>query len=348
MFSLRPITARVARRFIADGFDRGAETVEIDPAARVERPPVLFLPDELERIVGHTPGQDPQEDLERLLHTSRVERATVARIVPDVVIADGTLLRRTGIEVVGAGAKRAVLRGPLAAVPEALLCTQWVIERFFGHWIGDGWAREQLAIDRGLVPAVFDPARYGHAAGYRALTGLRAVDTSDTRVGRLWVLDDRGYNPGRAERYNRVRARLRAETPAGGPARVFIRRGATAVGRQMLNEEEVIATLAGRGFTIISPEDMTAAQIAGALRDARIVAGIEGSALAHANAAIDAGACVFAIQPPRGFNSVHRLATADAGQRFAITVGDATANDDFTMPVDRLARALDMVEGALR
>lgn len=348
MFSLRPVTARIARRLVADGFERGAETVEIDPAARVERAPALFLPDELDRVVAHIEGLNPREDIERLLHTSRIEPATVARIVPDVIVADGTLLRHTGIEVLRSGGKRTVLRGRFATVPEAMLCTDWVIERFFGHWIGDGWSREQLAIDRGLVPAVLDPARYGHAKEYRALAGLYVVDASDTLIRRLWVVDDRGYNPGRTARYDRVRARLRAAVPAGGAPLVFIRRGATAVGRQMLNEDEVTAMLAARGFAIVSPEEMSATQIATALRDARIVVGIEGSALAHANATIAAGACVLAIQPPRGFNTIHRLATADAGQRFAFTVGDPTDGDAFTMPVDRLSRAIDMVEEALR
>ncbi len=343
MFSLRPITARIARRFVTDGFLRGAETVEIDAAARVERAPALFLSDELERIVGHTPGQDPQKDMERLLHSSRIEPATRAMIVSDVLVADGTLLRLTGLDVPGRGPRRAILRGDFPIIPEALLCTQWVIEHYFGHWIGDGWSREQLAIDRGLVPAVFDPARYGHAPGYRALTGLHAVGVANTRIARLWVLDDCGYNPGRLGRYNRVRERLRAAVPSGGPTRVFIRRGATAVGRQLLNEDEVTAALAARGFAIVAPEEMTAAQIAATLRDARIVVGVEGSALAHANAALDAGACVFAIQPPKWFNSVHRLATAGAGQLFGFTVADPAADDSFTMPIDRLCRAIDMV-----
>ncbi len=348
MFSLRPITARVMQRLSADGFWRGAETVECDAAGRVERAPPLFLPGELERIVAHYPGVSPRDDLDRLLHHDRVEPATEARIVRDVVIADGTLMRRGGVTVLRSDRKRAVLRGTIATVDEAMLCTDWVIERYFGHWVADGWSREQLAIDRGIVPGVLDPQRFGHGGGYRTLIGLPAVALADTLVRRLWMVDDRGYNPGRMARYRRVRARLRAAVRGGGPARVFIRRGAQAAGRQLLNEEAIIAALAARGFAIVAPEEETAEQIAATLRDARIVVGVEGSALAHANAVLGDGACVFAIQSPTSFNSIHRLATADAGLRFAFAVGEPGAAEGFTMPVERLSEAIDMVEEVLR
>lgn len=81
---------------------------------------------------------------------------------------------------------------------------------------------------------------------------------------------------------------------------------------------------------------------------ARIVVGVEGSALAHADAVLDPGACVFAIQSPASFNTIHRLATADAGLRFAFPGGEIAEGDDFTMPIKRPLRAIDMVEAALR
>lgn len=350
MFSLRPLTARIMRPLDAEGFWRGAETVDIDPAARVERPPALYLPDELDRIVAHCPGNVPEENLDRLLHASRIEPATTARIVPSVIIADGTLLRHGGVQVIRPGpGKRKVLSGSFATLPEAMLCTDYVIDRFFGHWVADGWSREQLAIDRGMTPMVFDPARYAHSEGYRRLIDLPARSIAESRVQRLWLIDDRGYNPGRMERFRRVRTRLRtALAGRSGPSAVFIRRGADAAGRALCNEAEVIAALVARGFTIISPDSLPAAQVGAALRDARIVVGVEGSALVHANAVLDPGACVFAIQSPTSFNAIHRLATADAGLRFALSVGDPAADYDFTMPVDRLLRAIDMVEAAMR
>ncbi|WP_341209391.1 glycosyltransferase family 61 protein [uncultured Sphingomonas sp.] len=350
MYSLRPLTARIVRPLDAGGFWRGAETVDIDPAGRVERAPALFLPDELDRIVAHYPGVAPKDDLDRLLHTSRIEPATTAQVVPDVIVADGTLLRHGGVQVIRPGpGKRKMLRGHFATLPEAMLCADYVIDRYFGHWVADGWSREQLAIERAMVPMVLDPARFGHSEGYRALFDLPARSIADTRVRRLWLIDDRGYNPARMERFRRVRARLRAAVAGrGGGDKVFIRRGAQAAGRNLCNEAEVIAALSARGFTIIAPDTLPVAQIAGALRDARIVVGVEGSALAHANAVLDPGACVFAIQSPASFNTIHRLATADVGLRFAFSVGDVATGDDFTMPVARLLRAIDMVEAAMR
>ncbi len=349
MFSLRPLTARIVRPLDAEGFWRGAETVEIDPAGRVERAPALHLPDELDRIVAHYPGVAPRDDLDRLLHTDRVEPATIARIIPDVIVADGTLLRHGAVQVLRPGPKRKILRGDFTTLPEAMLCADYVIDRYFGHWVADGWSREQLAVERGMVPMVLDPDRFGHSAGYRALIDLPARRLADTRVKRLWLIDDRGYNPARMERFRRVRARLRAAVAGGnGPPGVFIRRGTQAAGRTLRNEDEVIAALATRGFAVIAPDAMAPAAIAATLRDARIVIGVEGSALAHANAVLDAGACVFAIQSPTSFNTIHRLATADAGLRFAFSVGDPAAGDDFTMPVARLLRAVAMVEEAMR
>lgn len=347
MVRLRPITSRLMQRIVKDGVTRGAALVECDPAGRVERKPSLFLSDELDRIVGHHHGVSARENMDRLLHTSRDEPATTARILRDVVIADGTLLGATGVVVLRSGTRQPVLTRPLRRLPEAMLCTDWVIERYFGHWIADGWSREQLALDYAMVPSVLTTAAFTHTGQYRAMTGLHAQSLDNVRVDRLWIIDDRGYNVGRTERYNRVRARLRNATSRGGPRHVFIRRGEQAVGRSLLNEQEVTIALEQRGFVVIAPEQMTADAIASTLREARLVVGVEGSALAHANAAADCDACIFAIQSPTAFNSIHRLGTSAARQRFAFSVGDPDQGESFTMPVERLLRSLSMVESKL-
>jgi capsular polysaccharide biosynthesis protein len=115
----------------------------------------------------------------------------------------------------------------------------------------------------------------------------------------------------------------------------------------MLNEPEVTAALEQCGFVVIAPEQMEADAIATMLRDARVVVGVEGSALTHAAVAADRGACIFAIQSPTAFNSFYRLVTSAAGQHFAFSVGDPVEGERFTMPVDRLLRSIALVEAEL-
>lgn len=345
---LRPITGRALSRL--RGTELGSEAkarIEIDPPSRLPTPSPIALPDELDRVIGHYPGVDPGFNLRRLCDQDRHQPATTAYRIDDVVIADGTLLTRRNCAVLRDDRRRAILLSKPEVIPEAVICTEYVIERYFGHWVADGWGREQLALDREMTPLVLDRAPFPHEPGYRDLIDLHPRRVRHARVNRLWFVDDGGMNEQRMARLDRVRQRLRAATPKDGPARVFITRGGNAVGRALVNEAEVVERLSGLGFEILRPEDEAPIAIAGMLASASLVVAVEGSANAHAVAAMPAGAGLLTIQSPTEFNSVWRAATDGLGQRFGFTIGRAVDETRFAQPVDRLLRTIDLFDRAL-
>ena len=65
----------------------------------------------------------------------------------------GTLYFDGGYEVIGRSSRKRLLSGHHVYLGEAQLCSNYVIDRYFGHWLIDGLALELLAAQRSL-PAI--------------------------------------------------------------------------------------------------------------------------------------------------------------------------------------------------
>ena len=91
-------------------------------------------------------------------------------------------------------------------------------------------------------------------------------------------------------------ARVLARAPAGkGARRVYLSRRGQSM-RVMVGEAAFEKALAARGFTIVRPETMGAAEQVALMRDAEVVVGASGAALANA-VFLPRGARVVEIQP---------------------------------------------------
>ncbi|PIC00332.1 DUF563 domain-containing protein [Caulobacter sp. X] len=91
-------------------------------------------------------------------------------------------------------------------------------------------------------------------------------------------------------------ARVLARAPAGaGHRRVYLSRRGQSM-RVMVGEAAFEKALAARGFTIVRPETLDAAQQVALMRDAEVVVGASGAALANA-VFLSRGARVVEIQP---------------------------------------------------
>ena len=91
-------------------------------------------------------------------------------------------------------------------------------------------------------------------------------------------------------------ARVLARAPAGaGHRRVYLSRRGQSM-RVMVGEAKLEKALAARGFTIVRPETLDAAQQVALMRDAEVVVGASGAALANA-VFLSRGARVVEIQP---------------------------------------------------
>jgi capsular polysaccharide biosynthesis protein len=346
MIRFRPLISRiVGRLFKTAVVARASEILEISPAKAYPPVPATKLDDEEPRVIAAVGAVGVDKALARLNNPTTQGR-TRAFLVHDVLIADGAVMTATARECFQDRRRRMVLATAPKAIPDGMLCTSHVGERYFSHWLVDGLTHELLARDLGMTPLVLARTPWLHEKEYRELLEIHAQVVDTVRVERLWLLEDWELNAHRAERLEQLRTTLRSKIGRGGPERVFISRGQTGVGRSLKNEAEVRRALEDRSFVVIEPEKMSVAAIASTLASARIVVAVEGSAIGHAIIALPRGAGILAMQPPKRFNAMWKTFSDALGFHFGCTVGDDVDGDSFTQPVGRLLRTLDLLEVA--
>jgi len=110
----------------------------------------------------------------------------------------------------------------------------------------------------------------------------------------------------------RVLARVLARAPAGsGARRIYLSRRGHSM-RVMVGEAAFERALAARGFTIVRPEKLGAAEQVALMRDAEVVVGASGAALANA-VFLPRGARVVEIQPLNFTSQWVRAASRQVG-----------------------------------
>jgi capsular polysaccharide biosynthesis protein len=168
------------------------------------------------------------------------------------------------------------------------------------------------------------------------------------RFKELVVLDDRGQNAFKRERYEWMRATLLAGVglsshPPAHPG-VFVVRGSEGASRTLQGESELAAALAQRrGLRTVDPMRTSALDIVRACAGARVVVGVEGSALVHALTVASPGAALICLQPPWRFNNHLKDITDCRDMTYGFVVGLPSENG-FTIPLDEIERTLDLVE----
>jgi hypothetical protein len=222
------------------------------------------------------------------------------------------------------------------------LCTNYVIERYFGHWVIDGLVLELLAAQRSLPGLKLAGAPWLHEPGYRELCGLKVARSHHAQVERLWVIDDNGLNDGWISRMEELRRRVRSTLVRNGPKRVMLSRGTLGAGRNLVNTAEVYEALDRLGFEIIYPESEAPQSLAEKLSGVEMAIAIEGSGTNHCWLAMPLRSTFLAIQPPTRFNSMGKMRADAVGINWAYVVADAHA-DGFYLPIGRLLRTIDEV-----
>jgi hypothetical protein len=222
------------------------------------------------------------------------------------------------------------------------LCSNYVIERYFGHWATDGLVLELLAAQRSISGLKIAGAPWMHEPGYRELCGLQVTRSDNAWIDRLWVIDDRGINDSWISRIEELRRRVRSVAAPNGPKRVMLTRGTLGAKRELVNSPEVEAALIRLGFDIVDPELETARSIAEKLCGVEIAITVEGSAQSHCWLAMPRQSSFVAIQPPTQFNLWPKMNADAIGINFAFVVADPHP-EGFCLPTDRLLRIIDEV-----
>lgn len=276
---------------------------ELSPFRRFRARRPFFDPRHLGRVRDTGAYRAAEIVREHLLRDTIEFRAVRAHWVEDAWLMDGSVFVR--------GTQRLDLRDTLRRTPaerisfrpagecleleRAVLGATCAGATWFGHWLED---EVPLLLLGGRYGESVAPARraYAHEAGYLRAFGLRAPRRAGVaRVGELVVIDEFAQNPHKTARYAELRARLKGPP---GARRVFLSRGESGMARPLVNEAALAERLAREGFRTLDVSRAGFGELAAACRGAEVVAGVEGSHLAHALYFAQDHASLLILNPP--------------------------------------------------
>lgn len=342
---LRRVLRRALARRPVDLWQRSEREWTLCPASTVTVKPALFPQGALERVTALTPWR--QWAIEQtMVHGGVLSFGpTRAGLLRNVDFVDGHLFAGAATEQVGVDPARWMI-APAAREPDveaAQLVSTHSGTVFFGCLLLDDFLLELLADDPPLKLSV--PGKpSGHEADYRALLGLgekRVVRRA--RVRQLTHFEEPAFNDSKVARYRTLRERLQARfEPVAAPssAGIYLRRGNSGQRRVMDNEPAVEAALERRGFTVIDPMALPAAEIVRQAMGARVVVSVEGSQISHAIFAMADDAAMVVLQPPDRFGMQYKEFTDAMDMRFAFVVG-RPAEQGFAVDLAELQQLLD-------
>jgi hypothetical protein len=343
MNRILPVAARLRSKLLGNkaASDCASEIVELSPAVDREQPAAISLPYEFDRVRALQEDTTLELERDRLRQGRRRHGPTIAYRLDNAVLAQGTLYFKGGHNVIRRGST-ALLPRHQDRFTEMQLCTNNVIERYFGHWLIDGLALGLLADQMSLRGLVLKHKPWLHEPEYRKMTGVEAVQTENAVIDRLWVVDDKGINDSWISRIRKLRCRIQMGATRTGAKRVMLSRGTLGVARNLVNSNEVQDALQKEGFEIINPEHESVGRIINALSSAEIVVLTEGSAQNHCMHALPNGSTLLTIQPPKRFNALSKDRADAVGLNWAFVVADPRP-DGFYLPIDHLMRTFDEV-----
>lgn len=316
----------------------------ISPATTRYIAPAYFLPGQMERIRGTEFG--PPEEIIRGLAGGYMseQSATWGLRLKDVDLVDGTLYTSKGAAPLRSRASSIPLyKRPSAAIGRATFTESWMGNRWFGMWLLDDCLRRLLPEgDESVVRTRARPT--DHQRDYEHRLRISATPVDDTHFDELFAFDDEGHNDGKRDRAERMRRLLVGPLSLSRHAGVFLLRGKSGERRFLLNEHKIAEKLSvERGFRVIDPTTSPLSTLIEACAGARVVAGVEGSQLAHGMVVMPPDASLLTIQPSDRVVSVLKVSTDRQGQRYALVVGDG-GRDGFRVRWGEVAATLDLLE----
>lgn len=350
VLAFRPISyfGRLATGRTGDSLEEIAvDRWTVSPGVRRYIPPARYLPNQMERIRATEFGSVAEvvRGLRGDYETS--QSPTYGFRLKDAELIDGAVYAgKSRISLRSRQRRMPVYRRPRESMAQGALFESWMGNRWFGMWLLDDCLTYQLAQDCG-TPVRTVSAGSAHQHEYISSLALQAKSVCDMHFDELVLFADAGHNDGRRARADAAKRRLNAarSAPQRHPG-VFLLRGNSGERRVLVNELEIAEQLARhRGFRVVDPASATLAQLIDACAGANVVAGVEGSHLAHGLTIMANDAALFVLQPPDRVVSVLKVITDRQGQRYGFVVGEGS-RDGFHLTWNDVARSLDLVEQA--
>lgn len=345
MFSarLKPLFAPVIGRLIGPG---AAEFEVLQPEETCTVRPAAYLPGMLQRATA--------TDEHSLLsaHVAAAQQTTVTHAQVLRGTYRNALVRRLGFATWRKSERysRSLKLGELAKrienVAELRYCHNYVIWRYFGHWLSEGLPT--TLIDPDLGPVWMPPhPTWDHARDYVTTLEIPVLAGELVYADRLVVYQDFGQGSHKQARYATVRDKLQARFGNGEATDcVFIRRGQTGSPRWIANEAALIDDLIARNWQIADVAKDSIESLQRKLCRARVVVSMDGSHINHAQVSLLPGSAIVILLPHDRFTS-HHIGIARAHQLSpGLMILNGNPRDGYTVDPDELFRTIDLAESA--
>ena len=200
-----PVTARLWAKILGNLplSAHASEVLEIAPAVDRAQPSAIALPEEFDRVLAVPENSTISMEHERLKGGIRRHAPTRAYQIDHAVIGHGTLYFDGDYQVIRGRSTKPLLGRRPDCFGEMQLCSDYYIDRYFGHWAMDGLVLELLASQRSLPAVTLAGRSWLHEADYRELCDLKVERSEYARIERLWVLEYFEENNGWISPYGR-------------------------------------------------------------------------------------------------------------------------------------------------
>ncbi len=201
-----------------------------------------------------------QKELERIRGGEQLHGALTAWELRDAILSGSHVYKHSLKHRVDVRKESWLKWGPGDRIASGVMSCSYFGSLFFGHAIKDDIPLTLLAQQTGQ--AIRSSAQlFAHQDAYLRMVRLESRPYDSVLVDRLTIFDDHNQSASRIQRTREVRSRMQALFPSPGHAGVFIDRKGTGDYRRLANERQVVDLFVSRGFAIVDPDQMTAAEI---------------------------------------------------------------------------------------
>ena len=290
-------------------------------------PPAVYLPAHLQRITGPTVNCILSETMERMHNTHPTHAPTLMYPLGKTRLFGGGLWTHNNQFLTRSlntddNFERVNLK-------QAVVTDTDVGIAYFGHWLRE--VVPACLVGSDAIPSLsMRRPPFKHAAQYEQFFKLQTIYANKGVVENCFLLSDFSQNSYKLARYLTLRENLKSSlNPSDIVSNgVFIARGNTGAKRLLVNENEVIAHLEKKGFSIVYPEKMTVEDIARRLWNAKVVITVEGSAHNHAIYSMALNGALLELQPPSRFGIIIKGACDCLGIGWGFYVCAASNNGE--------------------
>lgn len=343
---LKPLSAPVLQRLIGPNHP---ETEILHPQETETVIPPALLPGMLERVVGTDEHSTLAQHIRAAQETTVTHAPVLKQIYRNALVGRAGFATWRLYQRYNTSLTVQALNEPFHHEPVLRYCHSYVAWRYFGHWLTDSLPTALLEPEIGtpwLPPA---PA-WSHAPPYLEALGFAPINAGLVHADQLIVYQDFSQGSSKRARYARLCKRLHNifgnATPllpsSGG--NVYIRRGATGVSREIVNEQSIIQDLSARGWTILDIATSTVDEIQTALCRAQVVASIDGSHLDHAHLTLRPHSAMVVLMPQDRFSSRQLGVCRAHDVSIGMVILNRASRQGYHLDMNELLRTVDLAQ----